>query len=232
MKGAWFIVCAMMCMPSMGNAAGGDYAHLILEKSSDSPFAEIRYEVSERGPASAAIHRRRMPGEIRSLHNMGLIPLEKVRALRATLLENAALSLPDVPKRTHAGGSLTWRFEAQLDGKKHTFLVRDPINQPDRRYWRIFEGLRSLVRSTTGGLPFQDVYYPKKNMGLLTLKSSPIARLSVDGRDTELETPIRALPLLAGKHTIELKSLEGKVVRRYDIRIEAGGHTKLRLDLR
>lgn len=222
----------LSCFAPSSWAAGGDYVHLVLEAPSDSPFAEIRYEVTERGPASAAIHRRRLPGEVRSLHNMGLVPPEVLKQLRQILSQHGAMTLPDATEATGSASSLQWHFEAQSEGKKHRFSVRDPLNQPDRRYWKIFSSVRQLVRSITGGLPFRDVYFPQETIGWLNLRSVPAARLSVNGRDTELETPIRDLPLRAGKHTIELKSVEGKRVRRYDIRIEAGGYTKLRVELR
>ena len=81
-------------------AAGGDYVHWVLESPSDSPFAEIRYEVTERGPASAAIHRRRLPGEVRSLHNMGLVPPEVLKKLRQLLVQHDAMTLPNAPDVT------------------------------------------------------------------------------------------------------------------------------------
>ena len=213
-------------------AAGGDYVQWVLESPSDSPFAELRYEITERGPASAAIHRRRLPGGIRSFHNMGLVPPEVLDQLRTKLTQNAAMTLPDATQASHARASLRWRFDVQLDGKKHSFVVTDPINQQDRRYWRLFSAVKQLVRSITGGLPFRDIYHPKEKLGWLTIDSVPAGRLTVNGRDTELETPVRDLPLLKGKHTIELKSVEGNTVRSYDIRIEAGGYTKLKVELR
>ena len=232
MKQFWAICLVFAGLTSSAYGAGGDYVHWILEAPSDSPFAEIRYEITERGPASAAIHRRRLPGEVRSLHNMGLVPPEHLERLRETLTKQQAMTLPNAPKMRNTNASLTWRFQAQIKGKKHTFVVQDPLNQQDRRYWNIFSKVRQLVRSITGGLPFRDVYFPKEKLGWLNLRSVPAGRLSVDGRDTELVTPIRDLPLVAGKHTIELKSVEGKTVRRYDVRIEPGGYTKLRVELR
>jgi hypothetical protein len=204
----------------------------VLDKPSDSPFAEIRYEVTERGPASAAIHRRRLPGQISSLHNMGLMTREAAHAVRKLLIETDALTLPDAHHHSPHNAVLTWRFEAQQDGQKNTFRVTDPLNQKDRRYWRLFSTLRRHVRAVTGGLPFQDVFYPKREMGWLHVRSSPTARLTLDGRDTELLTPIRDFPLRAGKHQIELKSVEGSHIRRYTIRVEPGGHTRLKLSLR
>ena len=222
---------ALCFLPSAASAGSGDYAQWVLYSPSDSPFAEIRYEVTDRGPASAAIHRRRLPGQASSLHNMGLMTREAAEAVRKLLLETDALTLPCARYETPKSAALTWRFEAQQGGKKHTFYVTDPLNQKDRRYWRLFSTLRRHVRAITGGLPFQDVFYPKHEMGWLHVRSTPAGRLTLDGRDTELITPIRDLPLRAGKHQIELKSVEGSHVRRYTIRVEAGGHTRLKLSL-
>ena len=232
MKNAVALCLLLLGTLTEAHASSGDYVHWILESPSDSPFAEIRYEVIERGPASAAVHRRRLPGEVRSLHNMGLITRERLNTLHQLISRNSAMTLPDAMQSPVAGPALTWRFEAQLNGAKHGFSVVDPWNQKDRRYWTVFSAVRDLVRSIAAGLPFRDVYYPRSEMGWLNLRSVPPARLSIDGRATELVTPVRELPLRAGKHTILLKSVEGKTVRSYDIRIEAGGTTKLRVELR
>lgn len=229
------LLSVMFLAGSPSVATSADYVQWVLESPSDSPFAEVRYEITRRGVASAAIHRRRLPGRASSFQNMALLTPETMSRVRELLVATDAMVLPDDRGRTAGGpeslAAMSWRFEASQAGERHSFVVRDPINRADRRYWRLFSGLRDVVLGKCGALPFQDIYFDEATMGWLHIRSDPPAALTLDGRATELVTPIRDLALKAGKHELLLKSVDGKLIRRYTVRVTPGGNTKLRLSL-
>ncbi len=224
--------------PSPAEAPSGfgpeDYVRVVLEAPGPTPFHEIRYEVVRRGPAAAAMHRRELPGHGESLHGMALLTRDEEAALRALIDRAGALTLPDAPALPAQPGAegLQWRVELSLDGRTHRFRVRDPINQPDRRYWALVGGVRDVVRRHAGEQPFRNVFFDPGHLGWVNLVSVPAARVWVDGFDTRLETPLYGYELRAGAHEVRLVSLDGAWDRTYTIRVEPGGTTHLAVDLR
>lgn len=209
-----------------------DYVRVRLDTPSATPFSIIRYEITKRGPATTAVHRRTLPGHAESFHALGLLTTEETEAIDNILRETKAMALRSaVPKRRPAG-AVTWSVELLVDGKKHRFKVTDPENLKDQRYARLIHAVRRQVRAVTAPLPFRNVFFSPKRRGWLNIVSVPIASVSVDGFDTKLTTPLYSYELPAGKHTISLKSIDGTLKRSYDIQVEPGGSTNLRVDLR
>ncbi len=215
--------------------SGGDddYLRMALERPAATPFAVVHYEVGRRGRATTAVHRRELPGLRESLHAMGLLTRDEATALWALVAELDATHLPDAP--APLPGPLegnTWRVDVSLGGVEHSFQVTDPANQKDRRYMQLVSRLCDTVHRVAGQLPFRDVFFPEAELGWISVTSVPVARVSIDGFDTQLETPLFSYELAGGEHEVRLRSLEGDLDRTYDVRVEPGGTTHLTVDLR
>jgi hypothetical protein len=227
------LLLALLCAATpLLSGASGDYVRIILEAPAPSPFSEVRYEVIDRGPAVSAVHRRSLPGHGEALHAMGLLTRPEAEALRAALAGAGAMTLPDALSAAPDPGAVTWLVELGLDGREHRFRVTDPINQPDRRYWAVVEGARSLVKRIAGELPFRNVFFDSRHMGWLTVQAVPVAQVTLNGFDTKLETPIYSYEVEAGKHTVRLATSDGRYDRTYQVRVDPSGTTHLAVDLR
>jgi len=151
-----------------------------------------------------------------------------IQALQLTTLVD---SMP-VEDADAGGRGLVWRVDAVVDGVRHAFRVADPVNHADRRYQGIVSATRSLVNRLAGELPFRHVFIPEGRLGWLNVVTVPVAHLQVDGFATELETPLYGYEVAAGKHTLRLSTADGAHDRSYEVRVDPGGTTLLRVDLR
>jgi hypothetical protein len=215
--------------------ADGDYVRYVLDQPSITPYSTIRYEVIQRGRATSAVHRRGLPGYEESLHGMGLLTAGEASDLWAVLRKVDALALPDAlggTGGTRSQPGVTWQVDVRLDGVQSKFRVFEPENQPDRRHARLFRIVRQAVEAHAGRHPFRNVFLSKRRRGWLNLVSVPVARVTIDGFDTELETPLYGYEVEKGKRRVGLVSRDGTYERTYEIRIESGTTTHVRADLR
>jgi hypothetical protein len=65
--------------------------------------------------------------------------------------------------------------------------------------------------------------------GFLTLKSTPVADIAIDGEPTQLKTPQSNLPLPPGRHTIALSA--GRLAQTFAVEIESGKTLSIDRDL-
>lgn len=214
--------------------ADDDYVRLALEHPAPTPYSVVRYEVARRGRATMAVHRRQLPGYNEPLHGVGLMTLDEASSVWELCRSTDATHLPDAPTPVEAAGegAFAWRIEVSLDGVAHDFRVGDPRNQPDRRYARLTEGIISAVTQRAGELPFRNVFVPSARLGWLDVISVPAARVFLDGLDTGVQTPLYGYEVEAGRHAVRLESLDGSLLRAYDVHVEPAGTTHLHVDLR
>ena len=213
-------------------AGAEDYVRIRLSPGGPTPFDSIAYEVTWRGPATTAVHRRTLPGDAESLHSLGLLTRDEALAVGALLRGVDVLSLGDGAPESASPWDLTWTVDVQLEGVSRTFRVTAPEQLRDRRYFRLVDGVRRAVKAVTGELPFRNVFFSPDRRGWVTLQSVPAARVWIDGFDTQLETPLYSYELAAGAHTIRLVAASADLDRTYEIKVEPGGTTNLRVDLR
>lgn len=210
-----------------------DYVRFTLEPPAASPYHTIRYEITRRAPATTAVHRRQLPGLDEGLHALGLLTPQESRAFFALAKSLGATSLPSVPRTTATPpGALTWRCDLSLDGEVASFIVADPEGLADRRYALLFAAVQRAVLEHAGELRFRNVFYSAGDRGWLNIESVPAAAVTLDGFDTQLETPLYSYEVAAGTHEVVLRSLDGQLVRTFQVRIEPQGTTTLRIDLR
>jgi len=68
-------------------------------------------------------------------------------------------------------------------------------------------------------------------MGVLMVSAKPPCEIIVDGKDTGLMTPQRAIPLAAGAHKITFVNAAQSINKTVVVKIEADKPTKLIQDL-
>jgi len=226
------LLSVLVLLPLLFTAGTLDYVRVRLEAPSPSPFRSISYEVTRRGPATTAVHRRLLPGDAESLHSLGLLTPEETAAIDAVVRETDAMHLGDAAPAAPVLGQLTWLVSVQIDGEPHEFRCTAPENLPDRRCFRLIDAVRRTVKDVTGELPFRNVFYEPERRGWVNVVSVPAASVTIDGFDTQLETPLYHYELSAGTHTVHLKSSDGRYLRDYQVKVEPGGTTHLRVDLR
>lgn len=224
----------LAALVTTGAAADDDYVRVVLEHPAPTPYSVLRYEVARRGRATMAVHRRQLPGYAEPLHGVGLMTREEADAVWQLCRATDAQRLPDAPltPAMAAEGALSWRVEASIDGVEHVFRVGDPRNHPDRRYALLTDGVIRAVTQRAGELPFRNVFVPSARLGWLDVVSVPAARVFLDGTDTGLQTPLYGYEVEAGRHAVRLESLDGSLLRAYDVRVEPSGTTHLHVDLR
>jgi len=215
--------------------ADGDYVRFVLDQPSVTPYSTIRYEVIQRGRSTMAVHRRALPGHAESLHGMGLLTPDEAERLWELVVASNTSTLTDAPAPATPPGhhlGVTWKVDIQQGDQRSTFKVFEPEGQGDRRYARLFRGVRSAVEARAGRHPFRNVFLAKRNRGWLNLVSVPQARVTIDGFETGLETPLYGYEVMKGKRKVKLVSLDGRYERTYEIRIEMGTTTHVRADIR
>jgi hypothetical protein len=230
-----WVILGLLSTWCLSTGADGDYVMLTLQQPSSSPFATVRYEVAVRGRVNTATHRRELPGYGESLHGMGLLTREESSAywgaIRALNLADLGDALPPADTKDRIDG-LVWEIEWLIDGVERTLRVVDAVNQEDRRYPRALMLTQALVHRVAGDLPFRNVFIPEGRLGWLNVVTVPVARLYVDGFDTELETPLYGYEVSSGTHTLRLKTADELHERTYKVKVDPGGTTLLRVDLR
>jgi len=226
------LIMLLVLLPLLFTAGTVDYLRVRLETPAPSPFSSISYEITRRAPATTAVHRRLLPGDAESLHALGLLTEEEAAAIDALVRETGAMKLPDAAPAKPLLGQVTWLVSLKVDGEIHEFRCTAPENLRDRRYFRLIDAVRQRVKAVTGDLPFRNVFYEPERRGWVNVISVPAANVTIDGFDTKLETPLYHYELSAGTHTVHLKSTDGRFVRDYQVKVEAGGTTHLRVDLR
>lgn len=229
-------ICCLLFVAFASLGAAGDYARVVLEPPAATPFSVVRYEVVSRGRTTSAVHRRQLPSFNEPLHGLALLTREEAQALFTLLEALDATALPDAtdvdPAHPAREDRVVWRVEVSLGGKAHTFRVADPIEQPDRRYWKLVDAIQRQVTERAGELPFKNVFFPPGELGWVNILTIPAARVSVDGFDVRQETPLYSYELAAGVHSVRLRSLDGGYDRTYKVKVEPGVTTHLAIDLR
>lgn len=231
----WKLTIAILLGALFSMGADGDYVRFVLDQPSATPYSTIRYEIIDRGRVTTAVHRRGLPGYSESLHGMGLLTPEEAIKLWTEVRACDPASLPDALSvlagpQPHTG--VTWSVDVRMGDLSRRFRVFDPVNQPNRRYSRLFKLVRSMVEARAGKHPFRNVFLEKRQRGWLNLVSVPAARVVIDGFDTGHETPLYGYEVERGKRKVTLRSLDGTYERTYEIRIESGTTTRVRADIR
>ena len=99
---------------------------------------------------------------------------------------------------------------------------------------QIIQHIRSEVIALAGDLPFRNVFFEPGTYGYLNLTTVPVAKVFIDDRSIDYETPLYGYELKAGTHKLRLESTQekGGYVREHTVKIAPGMTTILHMDLR
>jgi hypothetical protein len=223
-----FLLLLMLLVPRTSAAAEGDAVRVVLTGPA-TPYASVRYAVEERRGAVSASVTKTFADDFGFREEVGLLTAGDFAALFADLEGLGAFALPSTSgKATQA----RYEVEVRRGGRRHAFTVHDPALLPDARYRQLVARVRAAVEASAGTIPFRDPLLLPNEAGLLTLQSRPRARVEIDGVAHGETTPLDALPLPAGTHTVRLVALDEPLERTYEVKVEAGKTTRLVVDLR
>jgi hypothetical protein len=237
---ALWLVTALWLSPA-ARAGEDDYVRWSLLPPSPGPWQLLRYEITRRPPATTAVHRRRLPTASEADHALGLLTPEESDAFFASVraLDPFALaSDPGVSSESLPSGArpdptrARFACDLLLDGRAHQVLVQDPASHANPSIRKLFDQTASLVLAHAGDLPFRDIFAPIPERGWLNVESIPAARVTLDGLDTQLTSPVYGLEVRSGARTVTLTSLDGRLTRTFTPQIAPRGTTTLRVDLR
>ncbi len=229
------LIAFLLFVFSIAFAGDDDYVRWSLEAPGPTPWTTIRYEVTRRTPATTAVHRRRLPGTDEGEHALGLLTPDESDAFFTAVRALDPLTLVSDPApigRARAAPGLRFQCDLLLGGAHHTFTVSDPSTHTNPRVRQLFHTVASLVTRVAGPLPFRQVFFPATERAWLNIESVPSAIVTVDGFDTGLSAPLYAYEVKAGERVVTLRTPNGELERTYTVRVEAGGTTTLRVDLR
>lgn len=236
MRCASLVLLALVFAPP-ASAADGDRVVVRL-KGPTVPYASVVFEVGQRRGTVVASVSKEFEADFGHRESLGLLPRAEFDALMRALERLGAGTLKSAgrpgPRRGSARRPARTIHEVEFVhlGRTHRFTVEDLAQQPDARYRRVVETVRDAVRANAGTLAFRDALLLESEQGILRVDARPRARVRVDGVLLEETTPISALPLPAGPHTVELLAVDSDARGLYEIKVEAGKTTRLAVELK
>lgn len=233
----------------------------VLVRANPGPFQYVAYELTDRGAAGVASHVRGVMGRRDVWTQTELVPRETLRKTFAQLRDLGALDLPQLPipgkedkkvkKPAKAKGGKAplpepedplagpqvsdvpiYELSFRLGGKERTILVPEPYAQADRRYAEYIQTVRALVVSVARDIGYLAPTGRAGEEGYLFIDSVPSATVTVDGQKLPEPTPILALTIAPGSHTIVLENERLQLRREYKVKVQPGLTTSLEVDLR
>jgi len=192
--------------------------------------ASQRWRVFRRGTTWVAERRVDHGHDFGARDVVGLMTDEDQRALAEALRGLDLFSRKPQPARSGTLPRARWTFEmAMPDGAPRRVSVEAPEQLDDRRYVQAVRAVVAAVEAVTPRMPLRDLQAPLARSGWLHLEAPAGARIKVDGVGLHEATPIDALRLENGPHVVEVAFPPFEAVTAYDVRIEQGKATLLRV---
>lgn len=161
---------------------------------------------------------------------VGLLTDDDLGRLVSQLDALGAFSLPSV---RHRSARATYRVRLELPGgRAHSFEVADPGTRPDGRHQAVIDLLRRTVEAKTGPVEVQDDLLLPSEAGLLQVLTDVPARVVVVGEGITGRTPLRGLRLPVGRHVLEVTPEAGGEPTRYEVQVDVGRTTNLKVQLK
>jgi len=162
-------------------------------------------------------------------NRVSVAPSAEGDELMVLLEGNGLFDLKDAAADVPFG--LTFRIDAGWRGQCNSLVVRGAELLDDPRYAAILESVRGFVEARTGVARFRDLVQPESELGLLNLRTFPLAAVEIDGVPLGRETPVSGLELGPGVHVARLLPPGGDKARRVKFTIYKGQVTNLNLNL-
>ena len=229
LAGKWAVMTftAAVTLTSLTHAQ--DLVSLTLEGDS-AAAASQRWRVFRRGSTWVAERRVDHGPEFGSRDVVGLMADDDQRALMETLRPLDVFSLKATSHRPGPLPRARWTLVLEApDRPRYAVTFEAPEQLDDRRFVRVVRAVMTAVESVTPPMPLRDLQAPLARSGWLHLEAPAGARVKVDGVGLHETTPIDALRLETGQHVIEVAFPPFEAVTSYDVRIEQGKATLLRV---
>jgi|GEM_PF-2875694 len=221
-------VCAV-CLLGSSMAAAQELVRLTVDGDA-AAAASQRWRVYRRGATWVAERRVDHGPEFGSRDVVGLMTDEDERALIDALRQLDAFALKAPSGRPGPLPRARWTLELEApDHPRHVVTVEAPEQLSDRRFMSAIRSVIAAVEAVTPKMPLRDLQAPVARSGWLHLEAPVGARIKVDGVGLHESTPIDALRLENGPHVIEVAFPPFEAVTSYDVRIEQGKATLLRV---
>ncbi|MEZ4470057.1 MAG: hypothetical protein R3F60_04460 [bacterium] len=221
-------VLPWVCPGLLGGVAHADHLRVTLTGPA-TPFARVEHVVERTAGAVVVRVGQHFAADFGRREAVGLLTEDDFAGLVARLdaLDAFKLRSAETPSARS-----TWIVELEAGDRRHTFRVSDPHDRPRGEHLAVIHAIRGAVEAQTGALPYEDPFLLKEEAGVLQVFTDVQARLKVDGLWIRGRTPVRGLRLAAGPHALELWPDGGAGAHPYDIKIDAGRTTTLRVELR
>lgn len=216
-------------------SAQGEPVRITLESAPGgvSPYASVRYTLwrPEDGAATLTVTAT-LPGGHGQERRAALVPAELLQPALASLA--ACEPPPGKPPRglTRPRPRQRWQLRVERGAQAGSLTVDDPHLLSDLRWARCLQTLRGLADATVGPVPFRDTFFLPGEHGLLSLASTPPARILLDGQDLHQLSPLPGLRVAVGEHTVRFLDEDAGLDRTYTVRVLPGVTTRLDVDLR
>ncbi len=197
-----------------------------------SPYASVRYTLwRPAGGAATLTVTATLPGGHGQERRAALIPTELLQPALAQLA--ACEPPPGEPPRglTRARPRQRWRLHIERGDQTRALTLDDPHLLSDLRWARCLQTLRALADAAVGPVPFRDTFFLPEGHGLLSLASTPPARVLLDGQELHLLSPLPGLRVAVGEHTVRFVDPEAGIDRTYTVRVLPGVTTRLDVEL-
>ncbi len=211
-------------------AADGDVARMTLE-GPGTPYGRVELEAKLRGTTVTVRLTQTFGVPFEPHERIGLATAEDLDTLFQRLRSAGAFDLP--PARALPGVTASTRYALELRAGDvvHKFTVEAPEQLSDRRYVDAIRILRTWVTGITGELAFRDGRITPDEAGLLSIDSKPAGRVFLDDVLLSPSTPVDAVRVPAGSHVLRVVSLDGRQTKSFDVTVDKGKTTALRVSL-
>lgn len=195
-----------------------------------SPYEYVQFELKAHGAAYIAVLTKRLVGGFDEFQGLGLVTEDQYwEAVRS--IDGCGLDVVEQESRTETS-SPSSQFAIEF-GDEH-IVYNAPAASPDHgsAIWCAGSVLVDTYHSVGETVVFRNAFFEAGEYGELMVDSVPAARIVIDGVDTHLTTPARAIRLTLGTHQVRFINQSMGIDRSYEVTIEEGHTTRLDVELR
>lgn len=194
-----------------------------------SPYDWVRYEIKRRGGTHMAVLSKRLSGGYGDLQDLGLLTDDGYR-VAATAIDECNLERAD--PGILAGNGAVYRLTVTDGRSERTYAVAETQMVPGHPVFCAARVILATYQSVAEPVPFRNMFFDVGEYGELMVDSEPAAQVYIDGHATGLFTPAQNIRLTLGQHDVRFVNQAMGIDRSYEVTIEDGHTTRLRVELR
>jgi len=195
-----------------------------------SPYEYVQFELKARGSAYIAVLTKRLVGGYDEFQGLGLVSEDQYwEAVRS--IDGCGLDV--VEQRTEGEStSPSSQFTVRFGDERLVYDAPSVSPEHGSAIWCAGSVLVDTYRGVGETVVFRNAFFETGEYGELMVDSVPAARIVIDGVDTRLTTPARAIRLTLGTHRVRFVNEGMGIDRSYEVTIEEGHTTRLDVELR